>query len=98
MDFFPTTYEDSRVRFLQSLSLIQQKWHSTQLEAHRLKNFPDLTIDWLWAHARNKETLVLVSTAEHGIEGYVGAAMLKIFIEEFAPRLNPEITGLLLLH
>jgi hypothetical protein len=96
--YFPDSYEDSRARFLQSLSPIQQKWHSTQLEAHPLKDHPDLTIDWLWAHAKEKKTLLIISTAEHGIEGYVGAAMLKLFIEEFTPRLNPENTGLLLIH
>jgi hypothetical protein len=48
--------------------------------------------------SRQKENLVIISTAEHGIEGYVGAAMLKVFIEEFAPRLDPEHTGLLLVH
>jgi hypothetical protein len=96
--YFPSSYEDSRARFLQSLSLIQQKWHSTQLETYPLKSYPDLSIDWLWAHAHKKENLIIISTAEHGIEGYVGYAMMKIFIEEFAPRLNPENTGLLLLH
>ena len=96
--YFPSSYEDSRTRFLQSLSLIQQKWHSTQLETHPLKNFPDLSIDWLWAYAQKKETLVIISTAEHGIEGYVGYALMKIFIEEFAPRLNTQNTGLLLIH
>jgi hypothetical protein len=97
-DYFPSTYEDSRARFLQSLNLIQQRWDSTQPGAHPLKDLPALSIDWLWAHAHKKETLVILSTAEHGIEGYVGAAMMKIFIEEFAPRLNSETTGLLLLH
>ncbi|MCI0609978.1 MAG: M14 family metallopeptidase [Anaerolineae bacterium] len=96
--YFPSSYEDSRARFLQSLNLIQQKWHSTLLETHPLKDHSDLSIDWLWAHAHKKETLVIISTAEHGIEGYVGSAMMKIFIEEFAPRLNPENTGLLLIH
>jgi hypothetical protein len=96
--YFPSSYEDSRARFLQSLNLIQQKWHSTQLETHPLQNHPDLSIDWLWVHPHKKENLIIISTAEHGIEGYVGYAMLKIFIEEFAPRLNPENTGLLLLH
>ena len=96
--YFPSTYEDSRARFLQSLSLIQQKWHSTQLETYPLKNFHGLSIDWLWAHAPKKETLVIISTAEHGIEGYVGYALMKIFIEEFAPRLDPESTGFLLIH
>ncbi|NWG07947.1 MAG: DUF2817 domain-containing protein [Chloroflexi bacterium] len=97
-DHFPESYEDSRTRFLRSLSLIRQRWHSTQLETHPLKDFPDLSIDWLWAHPRRRENLVIVSTAEHGIEGFVGSAMMKVFIEEFVPRLNPENTGLLLLH
>ena len=96
--YFPSSYEDSRARFLQSIALIQQKWHATQLESHPLKNSPDLSIDWLWAHAKNKNTLLIISTAEHGIEGYVGYAMMKVFMEEFAPRLNPENTGLLLMH
>ena len=96
--YYPSSYEDSRARFLQSLNLIQQKWLSTQLASHPLKNFPDLSIDWLWAHANKKETLVIISTAEHGLEGNVGYAMMKVFIEEFAPRLNPETTGLLLIH
>jgi len=96
--YFPSSYEDSRASFLQSLDLIQQKWPSTQLESHPLKNFPELSIDWLWARANNKKTLVIISTAEHGLEGYVGYAMMKVFVEEFAPRLNPENTGLLLIH
>ena len=96
--YFPSSYEDSRTRFLSSLNLIRQKWHSTQLETHPLKNFPDLSIDWLWAHTPKKETLIIISTGEHGIEGYVGYALLKIFIEEFAPQLYSENTGLLLIH
>ena len=96
--YFPSSYEDSRVRFLSSLNLIRQKWKSTQLQTHPLKSFPDLSIDWLWAHAPKKETLVIISTAEHGIEGYVGYALMKVFIEEFAPHLDSENTGLLLIH
>lgn len=97
-NYFPVSYEDSRERFTQSLSLLQSKWPDAHLESHPLKDHPDLSIDWIWAEPRTKENLVIISTAEHGIEGYVGAAMLKIFIEEFAPQLNPENTGLLLIH
>ena len=97
-DYFPSSYEDSRERFRQSLSLLQAKWPDARLENHLLKEHPDLSIDWMWAEPREKENLVILSTGEHGIEGYVGAAMLKVFIEEFAPRLNPENTGLLLIH
>ena len=96
-NYFPSSYEDSRERFIQSLSLLQSKWPGVRLENHPLTNYPDLSINWIWADAPKRENLVIISTAEHGIEGYVGAAMMKIFIEEFAPRLNPENTGLLLI-
>jgi hypothetical protein len=96
--FFPESYEDSRARFLRDVELVRPKWHSTRLESHPLKTFPDLSIDWLWAEPRVKENLVIVSTAQHGIEGYVGSAMLNIFMDEFAPRINSENTGLLLVH
>jgi len=98
MTYFPTSYEESRERFRLSLGLLQSKWPDARLESLPLKNHPDLSIDWIWAEPRKKENLVIISTGEHGIEGYVGAAMLKVFIEEFAPRLDSEQTGLLLLH
>ena len=99
MDFlFPESYEASRDRFLQEADQLRGKWPFSRLESYPLKNFPDLSIDWLWAEPHRKEKLVLISTAQHGIEGYVGSAMLKLFMDEFAPRLNPEHTGLLLIH
>ena len=95
---FPETYEASRARFLRDIELLRTKWNTSLLESYRLKDFPDLSIDWLWAEPRFKENLILVSTGQHGIEGYVGSAMLKVFTDEFAPRLNSENTGLLLVH
>jgi len=44
------------------------------------------------------ENLVIVSTGQHGIEGYVGSAVLKLFMDEFIPRINFGNTGLLLIH
>jgi hypothetical protein len=95
---FPDSYESSRARFLRQVEPLRAIWPASRLEKHSLKNFPDLSIDWLWAEPRAKENLVLISTAEHGIEGYVGSAMLNVFMNEFAPRLNLESTGLLLVH
>lgn len=95
---FPDSYEASRARFLRDVGSLRVKWASSRLQHHPLKNFPDLSIDWLWAEPERKEYLAVISTAEHGIEGYVGSAMLKIFMDEFAPRLNPQNTGLLLIH
>lgn len=95
---FPESYEASRRRFWKEADRLRAKWTSSNLETHALRDFPALSLDWLWAEPPVKENLLLVSTAQHGIEGYVGSAMLKVFMDEFAPRIKSETTGLLLLH
>lgn len=97
-DGYPSSYTESRDRFRLSLGLLSSKWPGARLESHPLSADPVLTIDWVWAEPPDKRHLVIVSTGEHGIEGYVGAAMQQLFVEEFAPRLNAENTGLLLVH
>ena len=98
MDEYPVSFEDSRSRFIHSLDLVRKKWPQARLESHPLKEYPALSIDWIRADAPRPENLVLISTGEHGIEGFVGSAMMKLFIEEFLPRLDPDTTGLLLVH
>ena len=98
MDEYPASYEDSRARFIQYLGLVGQGWLQARLESYPLQAHPDLSIDWIRAEAPQPEALVFVSTGLHGIEGYVGAAMMKLFVEEFLPRLDPQRTGLLLVH
>lgn len=95
---FPDSYEDSRTRFIRDLDQIRAKWPDITLITYPLKASRDLSVDYAWAHPHKKENLIVISTALHGIEGYVGSAMLKIFMDEFAPKLNAENTGLLLIH
>lgn len=95
---FPSSYEDSRTRFILDVERLRTKWADSRLESVPLKSDPSLSIDYVWAEPHQKENLVVISTGLHGIEGYVGSAMLKIFMDEFAPKLNPENTGLLLVH
>jgi hypothetical protein len=94
----PDSYETSRARFIQEFELLRHKWHSSRLESYPLKTDPSLSIDYAWAQPQKKENLVIISTGLHGIEGYVGSVVLKIFMDEFAPKLNSENTGLLLVH
>lgn len=95
---FPSTYEDSRARFLRDVELIRPKWHVSRLDSHPLKIDPSLSIDWFRAEPQTRENLIVISTALHGIEGYIGSVMLKLFMDEFVPRLDPTNTGLLLIH
>lgn len=96
---FPRSYEESRARFRSNLGLIRRLWPNARLMHHRLTGEEDLTIDWIQAGSLERnEKLLLFTAGEHGIEGYVGSAMLELFLEEYLPRLEPRSTGLLLVH
>ncbi|MCJ7715842.1 MAG: DUF2817 domain-containing protein, partial [Anaerolineales bacterium] len=96
---FPNTYETSRERFRHYLSEVQKYWPNAVLSHHRLKGSEDLTIDWIQSAALDQnEKVLIITTAEHGIEGYVGSAMLELFIKQYLHLLDPANTGLLLVH
>ena len=98
-NLFPETYETSQTRFRENLAVVQHFWPQAQLSQQRLSGDEDLTIDWIYSDARGKNEKVFILTiGEHGIEGYVGSAMQQRFIDRYLPRLNPETTGLLLVH
>ena len=95
---FPETYETSRKRFRQNLSVIQKRWGGATLSKQQIAD-DDLSIDWISADALERNEKVLIfTTGEHGVEGYVGSAMLQHLIDEYLPRLDPRTTGLLLVH
>jgi Protein of unknown function (DUF2817) len=96
---FPETYEQSRERFRNSLPAVQAIWHAAKLFQHQLSGDEDLTIDWIYSEAlEHNEKILLFTTGEHGVEGYVGSAMLQRFIELYMPKLDPRKTGILLVH
>jgi hypothetical protein len=96
---FPETYESSRERFRSDLSAVQAMWPRARLFQHALPGDDDLTIDWIYSDAvESNEKILMMTTGEHGVECYVGSAMMQRFIECYMPRLNPPKTGILLLH
>ncbi|MCJ7734525.1 MAG: M14 family metallopeptidase [Anaerolineales bacterium] len=97
--YFPTSYQDSRKYFREQLESIKKIWPSARLDSHTISESEDLTIDWITADAvGSREKMILLTTGLHGVEGFVGAAMLDLFIQEYSSRLNPDTTGLLLVH
>ena len=96
---FPETYEISRERFRNNLSTVQSMWPKAKLFQHKLQGDEDLTIDWIYSDATEfNQKVFLLTTGEHGVEGYVGSAMMQLFIEKYMPKLNPSNTGILLVH
>ena len=96
---FASSFAESRARFRASLSSIRQRWSGAALISHPLSVGEDLTIDWIEAApAKRAERLFFFTAGEHGIEAYVGTGMLQLFCSEYIPRLDPETTGLVLVH
>jgi hypothetical protein len=95
---FPATYDLSRACFRDYLDRVRARWPGARLASHALRDDPALSIDWIAAEPPAPRRLVALTTGLHGIEGYVGAAMLAQFVDEFLPRLDPRDTGLLLVH
>jgi len=98
-EVFPSSYEGSRARFREQLDRVRRLWPDARLLNHPVGGDESLTIDWIEADALASQNRLLVfTTGEHGIEGYVGSAMLQVFMDEYLAQLDPHSTGLLLVH
>ncbi len=96
---WPSSYSEARQWFRETMLSSLRAWPSARLDSQPLAADPDLTIDWALAQAGGApERLLVLLTGLHGIEGFVGAVMLRLFIDEFLPRLDPSSTGLLVIH
>jgi hypothetical protein len=97
--YFPETYLDSRNYFHDQLDRIKSVWPKAILDRHFISQEEDLSIDWIDTDPdRKKEKLLVLTTGLHGVEGFVGAAMLDVFLKEYLPAVNPDDTALILVH
>ncbi|WP_235420829.1 M14 family metallopeptidase [Jeotgalibacillus soli] len=97
--YFATNYEESRAAFRSHLEKIKELWPDAQLTTEKIGQEKDNTIDMIYSEARTTNDQVLFFTSgEHGIEGYTGAAVIHLFTDEYLSKLNPETTGICLIH
>jgi len=100
LDYYAETYEASRADFLALLEDVKGYWPAAEPSRYLIEaGNEDLTIDLIRAlPIKENKKLIFLSTGLHGIEGYVGAAVVKLFVKEYLHQLNPEDTGLYLVH
>lgn len=95
---FTDTYEESRERFLAYEEELKQRWKKTNHVDYEIGQ-ENLTVDTLVAEAnKEKENLILFTSAIHGIEGYVGSAMMDVFQSNLLRELDPDTTGIQYIH
>ncbi len=89
---FSTDYEYIRERFLKYATEIDRK--NVSIESYPINEQDGLYIDSIMIDAdEKKENLIVITTGVHGIEGYVGAAMIDEFMKNTLPTLNANTTG-----
>ncbi len=95
--FFAETYLDNRAEFRALLTKVKDYWPEACLKSHPLRGFEDqLTTEVIEAAPlRDNDLLLMLSCGLHGIEGYIGNAVIRLFAEEYLHCLNPETTGLI---
>lgn len=95
---FSTTYEESRDSFLEKGQHLKSIWARVDYAHIPLPDAPEVSMDYLSAKPLVPKKMVVLSAGLHGIEGYVGAAMINLFIEQFLHELDPQTTGMTLIH
>ena len=97
--YFPESYQDSRNYFRNQLDLVQASWPEAVLGHYLISEEEDLSIDWIDSDpGRNKNKVLLITTGLHGVEGFIGAGMVDLFLKEFLPEIEATDTALILVH
>lgn len=98
-DYFVETYAEGRIKFRALLDRVRLHWPDASLESHMLEQTEeDLATDIIRARPlKQEERLLVLSCGLHGIEGYIGSATIRLFVEEYLQFLDPQTTGLILI-
>lgn len=106
LSYFCDTYEACRKQFLRAVQARQSALPSA--EATRVqrgswrvpsKTDPNLVTDWAYFPARGTpQRLVLVTSGTHGVEGFMGSAVQRYFLEELLGQADRDHTGYLFVH
>ncbi|MFC5452878.1 M14 family metallopeptidase [Paenibacillus aestuarii] len=99
LSYFPDSYEASRQRFIQGKSTLKSYGSGIKLTSYPVGGENGLYIDAMKADAtKTMQNLIILTSGMHGVEGYVGSAMIELFRNEFMPKLDPTTTGVIWVH
>ena len=96
MKYYNKTYEESRTAFHEAVNVYKNYWSDVRIwDTEVLEN---LTIDFARFSSPVKKNLLCLTSGLHGIEGYVGSAVISFFLQRFKDVLSTEDTSIILVH
>ena len=95
-DSFRTDYEQTRQGVRDLMANLEAQGKTVTAESYAIDESQGLYIDSFYVPAQGeKENLIILTTGVHGMEGYIGSAMLDVFFSEVYPQVDGENTGIL---
>ena len=96
-EYFYNTYEEVRTHLAQRVESLKQSGVTVEYNTYAINAADDLYIDNIYLPANKENTnLIILTTGVHGIEGYIGSAMLDVFFEDIYPTIDTDKTGILI--
>ncbi|MEF3245488.1 MAG: DUF2817 domain-containing protein [Caldisericaceae bacterium] len=89
-------YEECRKKFYTFENVLKKYYSTVENESYLVME--ESYIDSFLCENPGNKKLFLITTGEHGIEGFAGNIFLQIFINEFLPRIKNQEISLLLIH
>jgi hypothetical protein len=96
-EHFSATYADARAKFL---SAARRAGADSAAHVHTLRGpaGEELATDVAWLGPGNAESVLVMSSATHGVEGFCGSAVQTAWLEDAAAGHRPQQVAVLLIH
>jgi hypothetical protein len=101
LQYFQESYDDCRKNFLAEAVKEKGAYQHVDIGNFKIESQvdPDLTIDYCYIPAQKTfERLFILTSAVHGVEGYVGSAVQQMFLREVLKNISLDNLGLLFIH
>jgi len=99
--YFQESYIDCRKSFLAEADKMKEIYHNVKISSLKVESKVDrdLTIDYCYIPAQKRfKRLLILTSAVHGVEGYVGSAVQQMFLKELVKENGLDDLGLLIIH
>ena len=94
---FYTSYEEVRSNLKNRVESLANAGIDVEYTTYAIDEEDDLYIDNIYLPATKDSTnLIVLTTGVHGMEGYIGSAMLDVFFEDIYPTIDTDKTGILI--
>lgn len=96
-EYFITDYIEIRNNIQNNLNQLLERGYDSELYSYAIDEDDDLFIDTLYIKpTQEQENLICISTGVHGIEAYIGAVMVEVFIAEILDSIDTTNTGVVI--